>query len=240
MTAGWQCPLSVHCPGMSRIILPIGILLGCALISACAPSTTQLQYEISVDRDAPAEVVNLIEASERVMKRRVAALGVQNPNVIAIPTGNSGGTLTIDVPDEQLVTRIRDILAEQFTFDMRLELKETTPDDQNAEENWEKIGVENQHLIGVQVVSDAKTGEVAVELLFSDEGRALLTNAFAKNKGRTVGIFVRGVLVSKLKIESGAVSDHVVISGIPSAFVAQIFADDVNMGLHVAFTPMGK
>ncbi|HRH93549.1 MAG TPA: hypothetical protein PKV72_03375 [Candidatus Peribacteria bacterium] len=225
---------------MSRIILPIGILLGCTLISACAASTTQLHYGLTIDNGTPAQVVNLINASERVMKRRISALGVQTPNVIAVPTGGSGGTLTIDVPDEQLVTRIQQILAEKFTFDMRLELKETTAQDQNAEENWEKLGVENQHLIGVQVVGDEKTGEVAVELLFTDEGRDLLSKAFAKYKGRTVGIFVRGVLVSKLKVENDAVSDHVVISGIPSAAVAQIFADDVNVGLHVAFTPTGK
>jgi preprotein translocase subunit SecD len=132
------------------------------------------------------------------------------------------------------------MLSEQFTFDMRLELKETTPQDQNVEANWEKLGIQNEHLVGVQVVTDEKSQEVAVELLFTEEGRALLDKAFSKNKGKTVGIFVRNLLVSKLKITSGEVSEHVVISGIPSAAVAQIFADDVNVGLHVAFRPIEK
>ncbi len=222
---------------MSRIILPIGILLGCALISACG-GVTQLKYDLTIDDGTPSQVLNLVNASERVVKRRLSALGVQNPNVISVPKGDSGGAMTIDVPDAMLTTRIRDILAEQFAFDMRLELKETTFADQNAEENWEKLGVNNEHLIGAQVVSAEDSGEVAVELLFTEEGRKLLGDAFSKYKGRTVGIFVRGLLVSKLKVEDSALSEHIVISGIPSAAVAQIFADDVNVGLHVAFKPV--
>lgn len=182
----------------------------------------------------------MINASERVVKRRLVALGAQNPNVIAVPKGDEGGEMRIEVPDASILPRVQSILSEQFVFDMRLELKETTPQDQNIEENWEKLGIENQHLIGLQVVTDEKTQEVAVELLFTDEGRNLLKAAFAKHKGKTVGIFVRDLLVSKLKIASGELSEHIVISGIPSAEVAQIFTEDVNVGLHVAFKPIEK
>jgi preprotein translocase subunit SecD len=230
---------AVHCPGMSRIILPVSILLGCALISACS-SASKLHYSLSIPAKTPSQVINLINASERMVKRRLSALGVQNPNVIAVPKGDDAGEMTIEVPDATILPRVQSILSEQFTFDMRLELKETTPQDQNVEANWEKLGIQNEHLVGVQVVTDEKSQEVAVELLFTDDGRALLGKAFNKNKGKTVGIFVRNLLVSKLKITSGEISEHVVISGIPSAAVAQIFADDVNVGLHVAFRPIEK
>jgi hypothetical protein len=45
-------------------------------------------------------------------------------------------------------------------------------------------------------------------------------------------------MVSKLKVGTEKIADHIIISGIPSYTVAQIFADDVNVGLHTTFEPL--
>jgi preprotein translocase subunit SecD len=91
----------------------------------------------------------------------------------------------------------------------------------------------------IQPLTNPTTSEVGVELQFTDEGKMLLSKAFADNAGKNIGIFVRGLLVSKMTISSTPLqSSHIIIGGIPSAKVAEIFSEDVNVGTHLTFTPV--
>ena len=77
-----------------------------------------------------------------------------------------------------------------------------------------------------------------ITLSFSPEGRELMRTVFRQNVGRNIGLFVREKLVAKLQVDTAELKDDIIITGIPSPELARVFADDVNVGLHVIFTPL--
>ena len=49
---------------------------------------------------------------------------------------------------------------------------------------------------------------------------------------------MRDQLVSTLLVDTDEVKDKIVIQSIPNPELAEIFSDDVNVGIHVTFTPV--
>lgn len=213
----------------------IGLTVLSATLAGCNGPVT-LTYSIRTNIADDAKSFAVFEASERVMTRRLPAADIKDSQVKVVPSG-SGAIMTIQVPDALSAGTAERILAEPFTFDIRLEgprLPDMPPD----QTNWLPSGINGSMLAWVTPVSNPDTKEIGAELQFDARGRSLLENAFKDNLGKHVGIFVRDLLVSKMTIASKDVGDHILIGGIPSERVAQIFADDVNVGLHAVFTPV--
>jgi preprotein translocase subunit SecD len=132
---------------------------------------------------------------------------------------------------------IEHILSEKFTFDLRIEKQAPTADTADTKANWEPTPITGEYLVWAQAIGNRQSGEVSVDLEFNDAGGQLIGDVFTKNKGKYIGIFVRDLLVSKLRISDPKTTNHLLIGGIPSAKIAEIFADDVNAGLFVTYTP---
>lgn len=212
----------------------IGISLLCVALTGCGGTKT-LTYSVTSNIADQSASTQLYEAAERVMTRRLAGADVKEAQVKVVPNG-SGATMTINVPNAAGVETAQRILSEPFTFDIRKEgpRKEGMAD---GETNWIPTGVDGTMVLWINPIQNPTTKEIGVDLHFSEEGRKGLEAAFQGNKGKEVGIFVRDLLVSKMTIAKEEVSEHIIISGIPNDRVAQIFSDDVNVGLHVTFTP---
>lgn len=211
----------------------IGLTVLFAGLTACSGDVT-LTYSVNSNIPDTAKSLEVFQAAERVMTRRLPAADVKDSQVKVVPTGSSA-IMTIKVQNTAAAATAERILGEPFTFDIRLEgpkLPEMGPD----ETNWLPTGVDGSTLLWVIPITNPDTKEIGVELQFSEKGHELLEAAFKGNKGKHVGIFVRDLLVSKMTIATDTVTDHILISGIPSERVAQIFADDVNVGLHAFFT----
>jgi len=103
--------------------------------------------------------------------------------------------------------------------------------------SFKETGITEKHLLWVTGGKDTDPAKGRVLLEFSEEGRMLMGDVFRKNKGKYIGLFVRKHLVSKLLVESEEVKDTILITDIPSFTLAEIFADDLNVGLHAVFTP---
>lgn len=209
----------------------------CALsLTACGSKGVTAVYDFTVDVTEPERVTNLVESVERVLARRLAAAEVPDVTVSTVPSDH-GGTVTLELPDAEAAEIADAITKATFTFDIRIE-KPSPTGEPNNEANWIKTPLTKSGLTWVQATGNRATGAISIDLQFNEEGAQHLKQIFADNKGKNIGIFVRDLLVSKLKIESTEVSDHVVIEGVPSAKVAEVFADDVNVGLHVTFLPV--
>lgn len=211
----------------------IGLTALVTALTACGGDVT-LTYSVTSRIPDTAKSFEVFEAAERVMTRRLPAADVKDSQVKVVPSG-SGAIMTIKVPSGKAAGVAERILAEPFTFDVRLEgpkLPDMGPD----ETNWLMTGVDGSTLLWVVPITNPDTKEIGVELQFSEKGHELLQKAFEGNNGKHVGIFVRDLLVSKMTISTETVTAHILISGIPSERVAQIFADDVNVGLHAIFT----
>lgn len=213
----------------------IGLTVLSLTLAACG-GIRSLTYDVRTNLSDSSKYADLFRATERVMVRRLAAAGVKDPKVTVLPSGSGSAVLTMKLPDAAGSDTAKRILSETFTFDIRVEGPKK-PDQKADETNWLPTGVEGTDLLWIVPISNPTTKEIGVELQFSEAGRLLLEKAFKGNVGKHIGIFVRDLLVSKMTISTETLTDHIIISGIPSEHVAEIFADDVNVGIHAIFTP---
>jgi preprotein translocase subunit SecD len=226
----------LHSRGMRRAL--VVTLLGVTVLAACSGQFSMKYTAMFTHVDAAKSAV-LIESIERVIIRKFAALGIEQKEVrvTVVPTGEAGAEVTVHVPDDpKIVETAEAILSEQLTFDIRIE-KEQRPDGEETTDNWIPTALTGSSLLWAQAQGNSKTGEIFVELQLSAEGRQKMHEVFTTAKGKNVGIFVRGLLVSKLRVSDAPLADTVAIGPIPNDRVAEIFADDLNVGLRVTFTP---
>lgn len=213
------------------------LVFGVALMLSACGGPTSLMKTMHIRASDSAKVMTILQATEKVMERRFAALNLQNARASVVPVDAKTATLTLTLPDKEAVEKMEAILAEKFTFDIRIEKKEekNTKDDA-PESEWLPTAFTGSSLSWVQAVGNKNTGRVALELQFTEQGRTVIQSIFRENVGKNIGIFVRSQLMSSFQITDPNVGDTIAIGGAPSANIAEVFADDVNVGLLVSFT----
>lgn len=215
---------------MKRGLLIVGITS--ILLAACAQETT-LKYEVTLRAPDATKAMILTEAVERVLIRKMTAQSIENPMVTVVPSGTGSAILSIVVPDENTADIVRNLVEEDFTFDLRIEDTAATGQQEGAFDpaRWQPAGITGALVTWVQAVGNSRTNEIGVDMTFNQDGQERIKTIFKENVGRNIGIFVRGLLVSKMNIVSADIGDTLSISGVPSAAIAEVFADDVDVGL---------
>ena len=212
-------------------------LIALMLLAACSSQQTA-KYQVHFDVTDKETQQNLTLASMRVVERR---LELMNEKLIdkQVDTKNNQVSLIVTIPDKKGV----DTLTSELTAPFNMQVMEQTDSGATADltvegqGNFSKTGVTEKDLQWVETHKDAD-GKGEVALLFTEMGRVKMLDVFKKNYGKNIGIFVRNRLVSKLHVQTQTFPDNIVISGIPSFDLATVFADDMNVGLHVTFTPV--
>ena len=219
---------------MKRLTLSLIALL---VLAACSSQQTA-KYQLHFDLTDKNTQQNLTLASMRVIERR---LELMNETMIdkQIDTKNGQVTLGITLADKKAADALtKELIA---PFNMRV-MRQTASGETvdlavKGQGNFSLTGITEQDLQWVETHKDAD-GKGEVALLFTDEGKKKMLALFKKMVGKDIGIFVRNRLVSKLRVATDTFPDNIVISGIPSFDLAEVFADDMNVGLHVTFTPV--
>jgi preprotein translocase subunit SecD len=215
---------------MNRSLIIIGTA-SLLLLAACTQETT-LKYDVKLRAPDAAKAMILAEAVERVMIRKMTAQSIEKPMVTVVPNGSGSALLTIDVPDENTAAMIRSLVDENFTFDLRIEdAAKGGQEDKFDPARWQPVGITGALVTWVQAVGNSRTNEIGVDLTFNQTGQERLRKIFKENVGKNIGIFVRELLVSKMNIVSPDIGETLSISGVPSAAIAEVFADDVDVGL---------
>jgi hypothetical protein len=219
---------------MRKSTLAAGLLA--LSLAACMPKTT-LVYEVETDTVDATKNAALFDALERVTLRRFSASQIEGATATVVPAVEGPSLFMLTLPSSATAEEAERILQEPFSFDLLIE--KPAPSGNPEESEWLETGIDNTNVLWLQpLVSPA--GDVAVEVQLDDIGKALLEDAFKGHTGKNVGIFVRDLLVSKMSISSETVNSHIVISGIPNAKIAEVFSDDVNVGLHVLLHPVDE
>lgn len=221
---------------MRRTIAPIvGILLTLTL-AACGSSTTTIAYSLGFNLPDAASQQDLALASLRVIERRLDSMGeVLIDKEVRSADGITSLVITIADPV------IGSLLTEQLQTPLNFQIMEEAPEDQadlviTGQGGFKSTGVDSTSLYAALAQEDSE-GKGVITLQFSPDGREKLGQVFRRNKGKHIGMFVRGKLTSKLLVETDTLKDDIIIRDLPSAEIARIFADDLNVGLHVTFTP---
>lgn len=218
---------------MKRFLITLALL---PALAACGNAVTV--YEVTTDIEEEGRANELLLASTRVIERRLASLG-EEP--LDINLNRSGGTNTITVEANNDVAL--DVLTEAITAPFDFVVMEEDGNEATADivveghGGFSATGVTGEQVIWLES-SEEPGGKGRVTIIFTEEGRAMMNEVFQKNSGRNIGIFVRDQLISKLFVDTDELKEDIIITGIPTASLAKVFADDVNVGLHVTFTPI--
>ena len=215
---------------------PFAILgLSLLLFAGCIPNRS-VTYQLSFSVTGAPEQRDLAEAALRVVERRLESMGetLVDKNV---KTGTDTADLAITVSGAAPV----DVLTEQLQEPIKFRIMAQAPDDRadiivTGHGGFKETGINDSSLYSVQASQDS-SGKGVITLNFTPEGRKILAKVFKANKGKYLGLFVRGKLASKLLVETDTLLDQIVIRDLPSADLARVFADDINVGLHVSFSP---
>lgn len=178
----------------------------------------------------------LITASARVVERRIQRMGVK-PEVTVERTELP--SIVVTVPDRALATDLTNELSMPFSLELmrRTGSGETADFTSDIHGAFSATGIDHEDISWVQSQAHPLTGKGRVRIVFTETGREEMKRVFRESQGKELALLVRGVLVSKLATLPEDIVDAIVIEDIPTPDIAQTFADDVNVGKYVTFTP---
>lgn len=216
---------------------PLLTVFGLSLLVLTGCSTSSVRYRLTFDTQEPGQVDILEKATFRVIERRLDRLGAGIAER-RITKDAEGVTVDLAISDADAA----EILTEELTTPFELTFMLKTDDAANADltvegyGSFNETGLTGKDIETVLARSGPNGGEVGI--FFTEEGKAGMREIFARNVGGELGLFVRGRLMSALTINEAEFPHPLVIDGIPDPELATVFADDVNVGLHVTVTSL--
>ena len=212
---------------IKRILLTSTALL---LITGC--SRSNLTLDLTFRTEDPAQISVLTAVSERVTERMAFVIEEDIP---LISMDDSRMTVTLTNKDSA------DILFERLSAPISFRIMREAGEEEEADiENdqygrFMETGITEQQLYWIDA-EEREGGTGVIQINFTDEGASMWQQLLEENQGKKVGVFTRGGLVALHTVQEGGFKDKIIITGIPSAELAKVFADDVNVGAYVTFT----
>lgn len=221
---------------MKRISLSLATAL---LLAACSSQQT-VTYRLAFDVTDPKLQQELTQISMEVIERRLGHLGVQMLDRSADASKPDAPLLTIVLPDKESADALTGELTAPFSLTVMAEAAAGEKADITIEGRggFTDTGINEDDFEWVEARKDPASNKGEVGMALTADGQKKMQALFSRMKGKSIGIFVRNKLVSLLKIETDKVPTTLVIHDVPSPDIARIFADDMDVGLHVTFTPV--
>jgi len=221
---------------MKRLLLASTAFI---LLIGCQGQASTATLDLTFKTDDEIQRSLLLTASERVIERMAFGLEESVPDINVEHNGDTE-RITVIMSQEESAAILQENLARPIGFQVMIEAEEDeTPDISNEQYgSFMYTDITEEHIDWVQA-DTVEGGQGILNITFDESGQEMLTQLFADNIGKRIGLFVRGGLVSTYIIE-GSDDDrkNIIITGIPSPELANIFADDVNVGTYVTFTPI--
>ena len=218
---------------MKRLILLMALPLA---LTACG--SFKVGYRLTFNTSDEALRTQLTLTSSKIMERRLESLKATIKDKQIQPDNGSGATITLTLADPTIGKALTAQLIQPF----KMRIMKQVPDGEGqisvqGHGSFAETGITEKDIVLAEAAEDS-AGKGVVKLTFLPDGRTKLAKLFQENNGKDIGIFVRDRLMSKLTIKSSDIQEYIVIRNIPSADLARVFVDDLNVGLHVTFTPL--
>ena len=218
----------------SRLFPLFGLSL--AILAACGGPAT-VSYRLTFDSTDPATVEELSKAAIRVAERRLDRLGATITEQ-KIAKDVDGVTVELRISDAASAEALTSELTAPFDMQIMVETTEQADITVEGFGGFKLTPVNGDDIVNILAAMNPEDKTGVVRINFTPEGLEEMRDLFRANVGKNIGLFVRGRLVSALTVESADLPNPLVIDGIPNVEMAMIFADDVNVGLHVTVTPL--
>jgi len=204
------------------------------VLAGCGGGSTVARLQLQLSAEGAKRSTEITEAVQRMVESRLAALDEKGSITVETQDGKPVLVMTVD----------NDVVAEKLTSDLQVpldfRLMKAVPNGQEAEVVVDKFGGfvstgVNTTSILWATPSETKDGKGFISIMLTPAGQAELKKVFAENRGNQIAVFVRERLMSVKTVTVNDNKDTIDIDSIPSAAIAKIFADDVNVGAHVTF-----
>jgi len=217
---------------MKRILLTSAAIL---LLTGCTRPT--LTLDLTFRTDDPDQISTLTTVSKRVVERMAFVVEEDLP-LISVTDKGAKKRMTVTLMEKDSADLLVERLITPILFRIMREAGEEEEadieNDQYGRFNETGITEEHLHWIDAEALSEGPGG--VIQINFTEEGAALWQQVLEENKGKKVGLFTRGGLVAFYTVQEGGFKDKIIITGIPSAELAKVFADDVNVGAYITFS----
>ena len=220
-----------------KLLKTTSLAITALALTACS-GTTSVSFDLELNLNSPDYEEDILDAAELVVERQIAAFETyEELEETTESIERDGTTIKVTANEELLIEDLTRRLTRPFSF----EFMEIVPLEEAeivvAEtEGYAPIGLTGDHVEWLTAEGEIKTPG-SVKIQFTAEGTELKNRLFSENIGEHIGLFVRGMPVYKLLVEDDDIEGNTLILNIPDAELGYIFADDVNVGLQVAFTP---
>ncbi len=223
---------------MKRFVSSLAV---CALLAACSPEQT-VRYSLTFDTRDTTRQAQLVSTGKKVVERRLRVMDEGfDLGKIDMQVNGSDIRLSVTAEDPALLAALTEQLSAPFSLRVMRQTEDPrAPIHVEGLGSFEDTGLNESHVDWAVAQTDGLTGRGMVTMTLTVEGRDAMHKAFTENVGKTIGIFVRDRLVSQKTIDKSEAKDRIIIADIPKVEIANLFADDVNVGLHVRFSLAGQ
>lgn len=217
-------------------LIRTSLLLVALTLSACTSEQVSFSAKFGPNIESNRKT-ELSQTITRVIQRRMESMEGEAQEIKTTLTDN-GADVSFTASPGKLAAPITDQLVAPFTFRLMRAAKANEKADITFEETggYVELGVTEADVLWLTGGTDENTKKGWVEILFTVEGRKKVKDALVTSKGSQVALIVRNQLVSTFQSQ-GVGRENIFIDGVPTPELAGIFADDVNVGVHVTFTP---
>ncbi len=209
-------------------------VLAAASLAACSSNASvPVRYDVTYTDVAADRAETMPAAITNVIGGRLARLGVM-PTDLKVEATGSGAVATVSAPSAA-ADQVTAELTSPYTlrFMRQTGTGETVAVQVEKFGNFSESGLNETHVDWIEAGTDAE-GLGRVMISFNDAGHELLAKLAQSDVGRQYGVFAKGKLISLFTMDATFGGD-IVLNKIPSAELASVFADDVNVGLHATF-----
>lgn len=221
---------------MKRLFL---LSLTFAALAACSGGPA-VRYQLTMNLTDAEKVSELAQETVNVMERRLEAMEQKNPSGKVESTGSGSAIVSVSTKSPEALDALTKAMQEPFDFAIMAQAAAGQKADVTVEKygDFMRTDITGADLAWIKAEKEPGKELGQIHLDFTPAGRDKMAKIFKEMNGKNIGIFVRGQLVSLLQVATGTLADDIVIQDIPSLELAQTFAEDVNVGIHVTVTPL--
>jgi len=182
----------------------------------------------------------LVLASKHVTERRLERLDTELTDFDVTYGESATAVIKIAGTNEDAMQQLLEELTTPFIVEIRLQADEHQEGDIKVEGlgSFRATGINKEDMTWVKsrAVENDPLHHGEILLQFTDEGTKKMDTLFREHVGENIGLFIRNQLAANFAISQDSFDGAITIPNVPSAEIAEIFADDMNVSINMTFT----
>lgn len=224
---------------MKRSLLVFFVVLTLAACASTSLKPATIRYKLTFKNPDLSVQNTLMQEALKVVEGRVEHLQKDKLFTVTPSFTGSSAFVTVRVKDAVFADALTAELTRPLKFRLMVLAEKGEPSDLTLDSGdaYRETGLTEKHLLGVRNEGVGPTGKARVQIQFDEKGHEKIAEVAKQFPGKKLGIFVRDLPMTFLKIIEYK-GDDFLVENIPSPAIAEIFTHDMNVSLGVTFTPI--